>query len=45
MNLVPWSAGGWALDLFVGAQSRPHDDLDVRILRRDVLEVLSTLPP
>ncbi|HEX2021225.1 MAG TPA: amino acid transporter, partial [Candidatus Thermoplasmatota archaeon] len=33
---VPWwIAGGWALDLFRGAASRPHDDLDVAILRDD----------
>jgi hypothetical protein len=38
-----WVAGGWALDLFVGMQSRPHKDLDVGILRRDVLRVLPAL--
>ncbi|TMD44470.1 MAG: aminoglycoside adenylyltransferase, partial [Chloroflexi bacterium] len=33
---VPWwIAGGWALDLFLGAQARHHDDIDVQILRRD----------
>jgi hypothetical protein len=36
-------AGGWALDLFVVVQSRPHRDLDNGVLRRDVLEVLSAL--
>lgn len=42
---VPWwVAGGWALDLFVGYQSRPHKDLDVGILRRDVLQVINGLP-
>jgi len=30
-----WVGGGWALDLFVGHQTRPHDDLDVNVLRRD----------
>jgi hypothetical protein len=39
-----WIAGGWSLDLFVGHQSRSHQDLDIGILRRDVIEVLSTLP-
>lgn len=34
---VPWwIAGGWALDLYFGRQSRTHGDLDVGILRRDV---------
>jgi hypothetical protein len=36
-----WFAGGWAIDLHAGAQSRPHADLDVGILRRDVREVLA----
>jgi hypothetical protein len=39
-----WIAGGWALDLFVGKQSRPHKDLDIGVLRRDVMTVLSALP-
>jgi hypothetical protein len=30
-----WIAGGWALDLFLGGQTRAHDDIDVQILRRD----------
>jgi hypothetical protein len=38
-----WVAGGWALDLFVGSQSRTHKDLDIGILRRDVLEITSVL--
>ena len=33
---VPWwIAGGWALDLFLGGQTREHEDIDVQILRRD----------
>lgn len=37
---VPWwIAGGWALDLFVGRQTREHADLDVEVLRRDQLAV------
>jgi hypothetical protein len=30
-----WIAGGWALDLFTGEQSRPHFDTDVAVARRD----------
>jgi hypothetical protein len=30
-----WIAGGWALDLFLGKQTREHEDLDVAVLRRD----------
>lgn len=33
---APWGiAGGWALDMFLGVESRPHGDVDVSILRRD----------
>ncbi|HXW78572.1 MAG TPA: hypothetical protein VEJ84_03685 [Acidimicrobiales bacterium] len=30
-----WMAGGWAIDLFLGRQTRDHGDLDVLVLRRD----------
>ena len=33
---VPWFvAGGWALDLYIGRQTRAHGDLDLAILRGD----------
>jgi hypothetical protein len=33
---VPWCVvGGWAIDLFVGAQTREHGDLEVALLRGD----------
>jgi aminoglycoside-2''-adenylyltransferase len=38
-----WFAGGWALDLFLGTQSRPHGDLDVGVSRRDALALIATL--
>lgn len=38
-----WVAGGWAIDLFVGRQTRRHDDLDVLVLRRDHLAVRHAL--
>jgi hypothetical protein len=38
-----WIAGGWALDLFSGIPFRPHADLDVGVLRRDVTVVLDSL--
>ena len=29
---VPWwIAGGWAIDLYLGRQTRPHEDIDVLI--------------
>ena len=30
-----WIAGGWALDLYVGAPGRPHADLELSILSSD----------
>jgi hypothetical protein len=30
-----WVAGGWAIDLWLGEQTRPHVDLDVAILRSE----------
>jgi len=34
-----WIAGGWAIDLWLGRQSRPHVDLDVAVLRSDQYQV------
>ena len=38
-----WIAGGWALDLFLGVQTREHFDIDVQILRRDQQAVRALL--
>lgn len=38
-----WIAGGWALDLFMGMESRPHGDLDIGILRREAAQVIEAL--
>jgi hypothetical protein len=35
LNAPWWIAGGWAIDLFLGAQTREHEDIDVQVLRRD----------
>jgi hypothetical protein len=33
---VPWwIAGGWALDLFLGRQTRAHHDIEIAVLRGD----------
>ena len=34
-----WVAGGWALDLHLGHQTRAHEDMDVVVLREDQLTV------
>jgi lincosamide nucleotidyltransferase A/C/D/E len=34
-GLVVWLDGGWGVDALVGAQSRPHQDLDLAIARDD----------
>jgi hypothetical protein len=36
-------AGGWAIDLFVGRQMRPHADIDVAILRDDQADLRDRL--
>lgn len=35
-----WIAGGWALDLFLGRETRAHEDVDVVLLRRDQAALL-----
>lgn len=34
-ELEHWFFGGWAVDLWVGRITRPHDDIDVLVWRRD----------
>ena len=42
---APWFvAGGWALDLFIGAQHRSHSDVDIAIFREDQVHLASTFP-
>jgi hypothetical protein len=38
-----WIAGGWALDLFLGYQTRGHGDLDVGVLRCDIVDVITDM--
>src|SRR2546422_11418386 len=40
----PWYiAGGWAIVLFLGRETREHDDIDVAILRNDQAELRTHL--
>jgi hypothetical protein len=38
-----WVAGGWALDLFVGEQTREHGDLDIGVLRSHARQLIADL--
>ena len=38
-----WICGGWALDLFLGRETRRHDDLDVALFRHDQLALFQHL--
>jgi hypothetical protein len=38
-----WVAGGWALDLLLGARTRPHADLEISILAADQQALLRHL--
>jgi hypothetical protein len=41
---VPWwIAGGWALDLFLGQETRPHGDIDIGVFRGDALRACAML--
>ena len=42
-GLEHWFFGGWAVDLWVGRPTRPHDDIDVLVWRRDEAPVHQTL--
>lgn len=37
-----WVVGGWAIEAFTG-RSRPHEDIDIVVLRRDLAELRSHL--
>ncbi len=39
-----WIAGGWAIDLWIGRQTRPHDDIDVLICCTDQAALFDLLP-
>lgn len=43
MSIVWGIAGGWALDLHIGRQTREHKDIDVIVFRQDQQKVYSYL--
>ena len=42
-DLEHWFFGGWAVDLWVGRLTRPHDDIDVLVWRHDEARVHDAL--
>ena len=42
-GLEHWFFGGWAVDMWVGRLTRPHDDIDVLVWRRDERRVDAAL--
>lgn len=41
---VPWCVvGGWAIDLFLGRQTRPHGDLEIAVVKSDLPAVRAHL--
>ena len=35
LNITVWVGGGWGVDALIGAQTRPHNDIDVYIDKRN----------
>jgi lincosamide nucleotidyltransferase A/C/D/E len=36
LNIEIWVDGGWGVDALIGEQTRPHQDLDIAIQKKDV---------
>jgi hypothetical protein len=42
---APWCfVGGWAIDLWLGRQTREHEDIEVTVLRKDLDRFQAALP-
>ena len=42
---VPWAvAAGWAIDLFIGGESRTHEDLEIVVARTSFDAIRAALP-
>lgn len=42
---APWCVvGGWAIDLWLGRQTRHHEDIEIAVLPQDVMVFRSALP-
>lgn len=38
LGIKIWVVGGWGVDALLGVQTRPHDDLDIVIQRKDMAQ-------
>lgn len=36
LNIKIWVDGGWGVDALIGEQTRPHQDLDIAVQKKDV---------
>ena len=43
-GLTVWLDGGWGVDALIGRQTRPHDDLDLVVLRAELGRARAALP-
>ena len=43
LDIPWWIAGGWALDLFLGRQTRAHNDIEIAVFRADLDKVRAHL--
>lgn len=43
LGITIWIDGGWGVDALLGAQTRPHKDLDIVIQQRDVPQLRALL--
>jgi hypothetical protein len=42
---APWCVvGGWAIDLWLGKETRPHGDIEISVLREDLNHFRAALP-
>jgi len=42
-GITIWIDGGWGVDALLGQQTRPHADLDIAILQKDVPKLIELL--
>jgi lincosamide nucleotidyltransferase A/C/D/E len=43
INVTVWIEGGWGIDALIGRQTRPHNDIDIFIQKKDAAEFTKML--